>query len=121
MKEKDFFDIFNIAAKWRSLVGLIKDKGYKIPLVRKFFYVASLLYIIWPIDFIPEFILPVGLIDDIGVLAFFVMLLLYEIDKYEDYLAIGGTDEDVPGSGKAEKVDDRGETIDLDKKDWKEE
>ena len=118
MKEKNVSDIFNIASKWRSLMGLIKDKGYKIPLVRKILYFASLLYVIWPIDFIPEFVFPFGLIDDIGALAFFLMLLLYEIDQYEDYLAIGSEGE--PGPGKTGKVDDRGETIDLDRNDWKE-
>ena len=121
MKKKNFSDIFNIASKWRSLMGLIRDKGYKIPLVRKILYIASLLYIISPIDFIPELLVPpFGLIDDIGALAFFLMLILYEIDQYEDYLALGGAGGEKVGSPKR-KLDDEGETIDLDKKDWKEE
>lgn len=120
MEEKDFSGIFNIAAKWRSLMAMIKDRGYKIPLIRKFFYLASLLYIIWPIDFIPEFILPVGLIDDVGALAFFITLLLYEIGKYEEYLALGGVHSEGPGSEKKD-LQDEGETIDLDKKEWKKE
>ncbi len=77
MKEKDLSELSTIAAKWQSLKALIKDKGYKIPGVRKFLYVASFLYIISPLDFIPEAILPLfplTLIDDVGILAFFVCL-----------------------------------------------
>ena len=125
MKEKDFFDLFNIAEKWRSLMALIKDKGYKIPAVRKFLYIASLLYIISPVDFIPEAILlpmfPLTMIDDVGVLAFIVMLIIYEIDQYEDFLAISGVSGQGHGFEKVNRVDDEGETIDLNKEDLKEE
>ncbi len=125
MKEKDFSDLFNIAEKWRSLKALIKDKGYKIPGIRKFLYVISLIYIVSPLDFIPEAILlplfPLTMIDDIGVLAFFIMLILYEIDQYEDFLAIGGGSGQGHGAEKVNSADDEGETIDLDREDWKEE
>ncbi|MBN1572493.1 MAG: DUF1232 domain-containing protein [Deltaproteobacteria bacterium] len=122
MKQKNLSDIFNIAAKWRSLKGLIKDKGYKIPLIRKILYVLSVIYVISPIDFIPAFLLPVpvGVIDDIGVLAFFLMLILYEIDQYENYLAVGGAGKEEVGSKKG-KLHDDGKTIDLDRKNWKKE
>jgi uncharacterized membrane protein YkvA (DUF1232 family) len=124
MKEKDLSELSTIAAKWQSLKGLIKDKGYKIPVVRKFLYVASFLYIISPLDFIPEAILPLfplTLIDDVGILAFFVMLTIYEIDQYEDFLAIGGGYGQGHGVEEVNSTDDEGETIDLDRKDWKEE
>jgi uncharacterized membrane protein YkvA (DUF1232 family) len=120
MKDKNFSDIFNIASKWRSLMRLIKDKSYKIPLVRKILYIISLIYVISPIDFIPELLVPpLGFIDDIGALAFFLMLILYEIDQYEDYLGVGGADADEIGSTRG-KSKDEGETIDLNKDDWKE-
>jgi len=124
MKEKDFSDLFNIAAKWQSLKALIKDKGYKIPGVRKFLYVVSFLYIISPLDFLSEAILPLfplTLIDDVGVLAFLIMLIIYEIDQYEDFLQLGGVSGQGHASDKVNKVDNEGETIDLDREDWKEE
>ena len=124
MKEKNLTDLSYIAAKWQSLKALIKDKGYKIPGVRKFLYIASFIYIVSPLDFIPEAILPLfplTLLDDVGILAFFVMLTIYEIDQYEDFLAIGGVSGQGHGAEKVNSADDEGETIDLDRKDWKEE
>lgn len=120
MKQKNISDIFNIAAKWRSLMALIKDKGYKIPLIRKVLYIISLIYVISPIDFIPELLVPpLGFIDDIGAFAFFLMLILYEIDQYEDYLGVGGAVKEEIGSTR-EKPGGEGETIDLNRDDWKE-
>ena len=89
MKGENFLDFLNIAKAWRDLVSMIKDKDYKIPLFRKLTYIASVIYIIIPLDFIPGFFPIVGLVDDVGVLALLFGLVLYEISCYREFMENG--------------------------------
>jgi uncharacterized membrane protein YkvA (DUF1232 family) len=91
MGEKDFFRYFNLPVYWRDLVELIKSEEYKVPLIRKLTYLAGIIYIIIPFDFIPGIFPLVGIIDDAGVLAFLIGLLVYEIDSYRQYRELHGT------------------------------
>ncbi len=94
MKGGNFLDFLNIAKAWRDLVSMVKDKKYKIPLFRKLTYIASVIYIIIPLDFIPGFFPIVGIIDDVGVLALIFGLVLYEISCYREF-----RDRGVKGEG----------------------
>jgi len=48
---------------WR----LLQDR--RVPLLGKFVFALALGYVVWPIDFIPDFALPIlGQIDDVAVL-----------------------------------------------------
>jgi len=82
MKNGNLTKFFNIAQNWRLLLNLIKDKTYKIPLIRKVAYTAMLLYIISPFDFIPLFPL-----DDLGIFTLFIGLVMYEIECYQEFKA----------------------------------
>lgn len=95
-KRGGFLSFFNLTRRWRELVTMLKDKKYKIPFARKLIYFAAIFYIIWPFDFIPEFIPFVGVVDDIGVLAFLIGLILYELDQYHGFLKDRGGDEEGP-------------------------
>jgi uncharacterized membrane protein YkvA (DUF1232 family) len=86
MKTGHLLDLFNVAKDWRIFVAMIKDKGYKIPFVRKLTYLLLVIYIIVPLDFIPEFIPVVGVVDDLGAFAVILGLILYEITNYRDFL-----------------------------------
>lgn len=85
MKGENFLSFLNIAKAWRDLVAVIKDKEYKIPFIRKLTYIASIIYVIIPFDFIPGIFPVVGLIDDVGVLALLFGLVLYEISCYREF------------------------------------
>ncbi len=42
----------------------------------------ALLYAISPIDLIPDFVLGIGALDDLAILAFAIPMLLKEVDKF---------------------------------------
>jgi uncharacterized membrane protein YkvA (DUF1232 family) len=65
---------------------MIKDKRYTIPFTRKLVYIALIVYIVIPFDFIPGVIPIVGMVDDLGAFAVIIGVLLYEITTYRDFL-----------------------------------
>lgn len=68
-------DELNIPQRIQLLWGLLRDDRISIWL-RRVGPMAILAYIISPIDLIPDFILGVGQVDDLGVVAFGLILLL---------------------------------------------
>jgi uncharacterized membrane protein YkvA (DUF1232 family) len=104
MKDGNFLDFLNIAKGWRDLVSMIKDKDYKIPIFRKLTYLASIVYIIIPLDFIPGVFPIVGLVDDVGVLALLIGLVLYEISCYREFKESGVKDDGFGSSTDGSKV-----------------
>ena len=69
--------------------SIVKDYingNYKeIPIKTIISIVASLLYLISPIDLIPDFILGVGLIDDVFVIGLVISGVKFDLDKYKDW------------------------------------
>ncbi|MFC5271232.1 YkvA family protein [Adhaeribacter terreus] len=63
--------------------------------------VAVFLYFLTPIDFVPDFIPVVGLLDDVSLLAWFMTSIKEEINKFADWEAAGSISHNVSGSGKA--------------------
>ncbi len=51
--------------------------------------VAVILYFLTPIDFVPDFIPVVGLLDDVSLLAWFMTSIKGEMDKFADWEASG--------------------------------
>ena len=69
--------------------SIVKDYingNYKeIPIKTIISIVASLLYLISPIDLIPDFIPGVGLIDDVFVIGLVISGAKSDLDKYKDW------------------------------------
>jgi uncharacterized membrane protein YkvA (DUF1232 family) len=69
--------------------SIVKDYingNYKvIPLTTIISIVASLLYLISPIDFIPDFIPGIGLIDDVFVIGLVISSASSDLDKYKKW------------------------------------
>lgn len=69
--------------------SIVKDYingSYKeIPLTTIVSIVASLLYLISPIDFIPDFIPGIGLIDDVFVIGLVISSATNDLDKYKEW------------------------------------
>ncbi|WP_329804400.1 YkvA family protein [Flavobacterium facile] len=69
--------------------SIVKDYingNYKvIPLTTIISIVASLLYLISPIDFIPDFIPGIGLIDDVFVIGLVISSASSDLDKYKQW------------------------------------
>jgi uncharacterized membrane protein YkvA (DUF1232 family) len=108
MPSKNIFDAVNLARRWRYLKAIFTDKAYRIPIIRKLTYLALIIYILIPIDFIPGFFPVVSLVDDIGALALILGLLVYETEKYKDFLETGTLDpDDIGPSDTSDRVRDK--------------
>jgi uncharacterized membrane protein YkvA (DUF1232 family) len=81
------------------LSRLLQDFKLLFPLIRDYFkgtyravslksiiiFLAGLIYIISPFDFIPDYIPGLGQIDDVAILAFCLYLLEKDLLKYEKW------------------------------------
>ncbi len=85
MNIKHLLGLLNVARDWRLFVAMIKDKRYKIPFIRKVVYAILIIYIVLPLDFIPDMIPLVGIVDDLGAFAVILGVTLYEISNYRDF------------------------------------
>jgi len=80
---------------------------YRIPARGLFAMGAAALYLISPIDLLPEAILgPLGLVDDAGVLAA-VALFVYKLVKARQILSDGGIELGRPGRRRLREPDRR--------------
>lgn len=64
----------------RAIKHFMKDKS--VPFHKKLIIVAGFLYLVSPIDLIPEPILLFGIVDDITLWTFIIWYLKSELDKY---------------------------------------
>ncbi|WP_144282511.1 YkvA family protein [Chryseobacterium echinoideorum] len=69
-------DIFRMVNLWRKGFYPVKSMDMILPLL-------GVLYVISPIDLVPDFIIPVvGVLDDLAVLSFTIPKLIKEVDKF---------------------------------------
>lgn len=68
-------DIFRMVNMWRKGTYPVKSIDLILPLV-------GLLYVISPIDIIPDFIVVAGVLDDLAVLSLTIPKLIREVDKF---------------------------------------
>lgn len=68
-------DIFRMVNMWRKGEYPVKSIDLILPLV-------GLLYVLSPIDIIPDFIIVMGVLDDLAVLSLAIPKLIREVDKF---------------------------------------
>lgn len=68
-------DIFRMVNLWRKGAYPVKSMDMILPLL-------GLLYVISPIDVIPDFIIVAGVLDDLAILSLAIPKLLKEVDKF---------------------------------------
>jgi uncharacterized membrane protein YkvA (DUF1232 family) len=87
--EKAHGPLEKFAQSIKLLFSLVKDYANgsyrKIPWTTIAGIVGTLLYIFSPIDFIPDFIPGVGLLDDAGVLGLCLTGIAVDLDKYKKW------------------------------------
>ena len=66
--------------KIKLTIQYMKDKNVSV--FKKLLIIGSLLYLVFPVDIVPDFIIGLGILDDITVLAFIWFALKSEIDDY---------------------------------------
>lgn len=80
IKHKGFMQ--KIPVIWR-MIKMWRKGIYKTNSLQMILPLLGLLYVISPIDLIPEIAIPViGSIDDLAVLAFVIPKLMLEVDKF---------------------------------------
>lgn len=67
---------------FRTFLQMVRDPNYRISKRVKILAVISILYLISPIDIIPDFIPFLGFADDVSLLVGTFSLLVKEIDAY---------------------------------------
>ena len=71
----------------RNFIAMMQDKNYRFPKKLKFYFLLGIVYVLSPIDIIPEIIFgPFGLVDDLGLLLVLGNMLLDEVHKYATML-----------------------------------
>ena len=78
----------------RLLIQYLRDKDVSI--FRKLLIIGSLLYLVSPVDIVPDYIIGLGILDDITVLSFVWIALKSELDDYSNRKG--------PGSIKKAKI-----------------
>lgn len=69
-------DIFRMIKMWKKGEYPVKSLDIILPLL-------GLLYVISPIDLVPDFIIPVvGVVDDLAILSLTIPKLIREVDKF---------------------------------------
>ncbi|MFZ5353189.1 MAG: YkvA family protein [Bacillota bacterium] len=67
----------------RTIKLLIKYMGDKrAPIIKKLLFIGSALYMLLPVDIVPDFIIGVGWLDDIAVLIFIWNAIRQELKDY---------------------------------------
>lgn len=63
----------------------LRGRYKKIGKINMIVIIAALLYLLNPIDIVPDFIIGIGLIDDLTVLTYVFKKIKYELDRYEEW------------------------------------
>ncbi len=96
-----------------SIKAFLKDRN--VPKIKKLLIIFGIVYLLSPIDLVPEPVLLVGLVDDLVLWAFILFYLKDELDRYwkgdtSPISADGKPLEDMRGKdiieGKGEIVDE---------------
>lgn len=66
----------------KSFLAMVRDRNYRFPRRLKLLTVVSIIYLISPIDLVPDIIPVLGFADDIALLIGTFTMLLGEIEKY---------------------------------------
>lgn len=59
--------------------------SYKIPVATLLLFIASLFYIVSPVDIIPDWIIGLGWIDDLLLFSYASKFLEKELEKYQQH------------------------------------
>jgi len=85
----------NMLKRIKLTVQYLKDK--EVSFFKKLLIIGSLLYLVFPVDIVPDFIVGLGILDDISVLSFVWLALKSELDEYGSKKGIhGGKSKIIP-------------------------
>ncbi len=89
MRITNWFRPLRILVKDRRIIGnMLKDmmrRRYKPSALNVFLLISGLLYIVFPMDIVPDFIPIAGWIDDGMIMLFLSRRVLAETNRYHNY------------------------------------
>lgn len=85
----------NLSACFRLLKAYARREYVDIQLQKLLMIVAAMLYFLMPLDAMPDFIVNVGLIDDIALLTWTFKSLKSEIEQFLDWESANLSDADL--------------------------
>ena len=87
LKKNSYMDtvIEDVRLLCSMVADYVKKKYMEIPVATIAMVVAALLYFLSPIDLIPDFIMGLGLIDDMAVITFVLKAVHSDIQKYKNW------------------------------------
>lgn len=68
---------------WWRFAKAVKSGEHRIAPVTWLVAAGAVVYTLWPLDLIADFLLPFGFADDLGVWAMLLMLVTREKQRYE--------------------------------------
>lgn len=114
-EKKDFGSIAhevweNLQTLSRLIKASVSGDYHGVPTSTLIGGVAVFLYFLTPIDFVPDFIPVVGLLDDVSLLAWFMTSIKEEIEKFAEWEATGSVphnmqeDQQAASAGKEHRT-----------------
>lgn len=79
MIKKELVFVLNLAKDF--IAGRYKGISKKSMIM----VIAALIYLVNPMDIVPDMVLGIGLLDDISVFTYLMTKIKSEIDKYEEW------------------------------------
>ncbi|SEJ62973.1 YkvA family protein [Demequina mangrovi] len=85
---------------WWSFLNAVRTGEHRLAPTTWFVGLAAVLYSLWPLDFIPDLLLPFGIVDDLGLWMVAFTLLGRERHRFEarEGSRAGGETIDVDGT-----------------------
>lgn len=103
----------NMAALLTDALALLKayvTGQYKqLPVNSLMMLVAALLYFVMPLDFIPDFLFGLGLIDDFAILAWTLNAIKQDIDDFKQWRDVSVERDKASENNNEENSDEKGE------------
>ncbi len=87
IEKLDFLDFFD---DLKLLYQMVTDDRYTIDMSTKLVITGALVYVVTPLDLVPDFLVIVGYHDDAFVVAMVMDTLRDEIDRYRAFLKRNG-------------------------------
>ncbi len=78
-------DKFNLLI--RMIKAYVKGQYHKLPKATILKGLAVLLYFVWIVDLIPDFIFFIGLVDDVTLIAWFLSSINQELEDFREWEA----------------------------------
>lgn len=80
----------DLAVMLSMVRAYVKKQYTDVPLQTILFSVGAIIYIVYPFDFIPDYVIGFGQMDDIAILALLLKVIFPELQRYKKWQEANG-------------------------------